>query len=228
MQDSGSIAATTRSAAFFEEDWFGSFPFEEWEVAVDELIDHGDQVIAMSRQRGRGVSSGAAAELELAQICTLRGGVVVRVETYLDRKQALEAAGAVGVAMSQENVEIVRRLYEAQGTPEFLELVDPHVVWLNHASAPENKPYVGHEGLLQWYSGIRADVGDFRFDVIELIDAGGDQVVTVHRVTATGTKSGARIEQTQAAVITLLNGKIVRSQGFETKAQALEAAGLSG
>ena len=78
--------------AFFEEDWFGSFPFEEWEVAVDELIDHGDQVIAMSRQRGRGVSSGAAAELELAQICTLRGGEVVRVETYLDRKQALEAA----------------------------------------------------------------------------------------------------------------------------------------
>ncbi len=80
--------------AFFEEDWFGAFPFEEWEVEVDELIDHGDQVIAMSRQRGRGASSGVvAAELELAQICTLRGGEVVRVETYLDRQKALEAAG---------------------------------------------------------------------------------------------------------------------------------------
>jgi ketosteroid isomerase-like protein len=80
--------------AFFEEDWFGSFPFEEWEVEVDELIDHGNQVIAMSRQRGRGASSEVvAAELELAQICTLRGGEVVRVETYLDRKKALEAVG---------------------------------------------------------------------------------------------------------------------------------------
>ena len=79
--------------AFFEEDWFGAFPFEEWEVEVDELIDHGDRVIAMSRQRGRGVSSGAGAELELAQTCTLRGGEVVRIETYLDRKKALEAAG---------------------------------------------------------------------------------------------------------------------------------------
>ena len=128
--------------------------------------------------------------------------------------------------MSTENVEIVRRLFDVQGTSEFLELLDPHVVWLNHASAPQTKPYVGHEGLLEWFSDFRAHIGDFRFDLVELID-GGDQVVTVHRVTATGTTSGAQIEQTQAAVITLLNGKIVRSQGFETKAQALEAAGLS-
>ena len=77
--------------AFFEEDWFGAFPFEEWEIVLDRLIDHGDQVIAVHHQRGLGASSGAAAELELAQICTLRGGEVVRVETYLDRKRALEA-----------------------------------------------------------------------------------------------------------------------------------------
>ncbi|MDX6588175.1 MAG: hypothetical protein QOI31_2648 [Solirubrobacterales bacterium] len=128
--------------------------------------------------------------------------------------------------MTQENVEIVRRLFDVQGTSEFLELLDPHVVWLNHASAPQTKPYVGHEGLLEWYSDFRAHVGGFRFDLVELIDAGGDQVVTVHRVTATGTTSGAQIEQTQAAVITLLNGKVVRSQGFETKAKALGAAGL--
>ena len=70
-------------------------------------------------------------------------------------------------------------------------------------SAPQTKPYVGHDGLLEWYSDFRAHVGDFRFDPVELIDAGGDQVVTVHRVTATGITSGAQIEQTQAAVVTL-------------------------
>jgi ketosteroid isomerase-like protein len=79
--------------AFFEEDWFGAFPFEEWELDVEELIDHGDQVIAMTRQRGRGASSGVAAELELANIFTLRDGEILRLDLYRDREKALEAAG---------------------------------------------------------------------------------------------------------------------------------------
>jgi uncharacterized protein len=79
--------------AFFEEDWFEAFPFEEWELEVEEVIDHGDQVIAMSRQRGRGAGSGVAAELELGNIFTLRGGEIVRIEVVRDRTKALEAAG---------------------------------------------------------------------------------------------------------------------------------------
>jgi ketosteroid isomerase-like protein len=77
----------------FEDDWFKAFPFEEWELVVEELIDHGDQVIAMSRQRGRGASSGVAAELKQAHVVTVRGGQVVRFVSYLDRKKALEAVG---------------------------------------------------------------------------------------------------------------------------------------
>src|SRR5204862_5460767 len=40
--------------AFFEDDWFKAFPFEEWEVELEEVIDAGDRVIGMSRQHGRG------------------------------------------------------------------------------------------------------------------------------------------------------------------------------
>jgi uncharacterized protein len=78
---------------FFEEDWFSTFPFEEWEVKLEEVIDAGDRVIGMSRQHGRGASSGAMAELELAQVSTLRDGQIVRIDNYLDRAKALEAAG---------------------------------------------------------------------------------------------------------------------------------------
>src|SRR5262245_47377329 len=78
---------------FFEEDWFGTFPFDEWEVVLEEVIDAGDRVVGMSRQHGRGASSGAVAEQEVAQIATLRDGQIVRVVTYLDRAEALEAAG---------------------------------------------------------------------------------------------------------------------------------------
>jgi ketosteroid isomerase-like protein len=79
--------------AFFEEDWFGAFPFEKWEVVVDELIDAGEQVIAITRQRGLGASSGASTELEQGTIFTLRDRAAVRVEIYGDPKKALEAAG---------------------------------------------------------------------------------------------------------------------------------------
>jgi len=79
--------------AFFEEDWFGAFPFEEWAVVLDELVDHGDQAIARHRQRGLGASSGAAAELEQGLIYTLRDGLIVRVEIYGDPEKALKAVG---------------------------------------------------------------------------------------------------------------------------------------
>jgi ketosteroid isomerase-like protein len=79
--------------SFFADDWFQAFPFEEWEVELDELIDNGDKVIAIARQRGRSATSGVGAELEQAHIFTLRDGEVVRAESYLDREKALEAAG---------------------------------------------------------------------------------------------------------------------------------------
>jgi len=82
--------------AFFEEDWFGAFPFGEWEIVLDELVDHGDQVVAVHHQRGVGASSGVAAELAQGIIYTLRDGEIVRAEVYGDPKKALEAAGLRG------------------------------------------------------------------------------------------------------------------------------------
>ena len=75
------------------EDWFSTFPFEEWEQEVEEVIDCGEHVVVLTRQRGRGSASGAVAELEYAQVVKFRGQKVVRVDVYLDRGQALRAAG---------------------------------------------------------------------------------------------------------------------------------------
>jgi ketosteroid isomerase-like protein len=77
----------------FFEDWFSTFPFEEWDQEVDEVIDCGERVVVLTRQRGRGTSSGAVAELEYAQVVKFRDRKVVHVDVYLDRDQALEAAG---------------------------------------------------------------------------------------------------------------------------------------
>lgn len=79
--------------SFFEEDWFKVFPFSEWEVQVDDVIDRGDRVISICRQRGHGASSGAETDLTFVQVATIRDGQFVRIDNYLDLGEALEAAG---------------------------------------------------------------------------------------------------------------------------------------
>src|SRR3954468_5597759 len=79
--------------AFFKEDWFAAFPFEEWEMDIEEPIDDGDRVILRSRQQGRGASSGAEATLELGNIVTLREGEIVQISIYGRPEEAFEAAG---------------------------------------------------------------------------------------------------------------------------------------
>jgi ketosteroid isomerase-like protein len=74
-------------------DWFSAFEFDDWQLEVDERFDRDDRVVVMARQHGPGSSSGADVSLKFAQVLTLRAGKIVRVDNYLDRGQALEAAG---------------------------------------------------------------------------------------------------------------------------------------
>jgi ketosteroid isomerase-like protein len=79
--------------SFFADDWFAAFPFESWEQVLEKLIDADDKVVSHSVQRGRGKASDVPVELQVTYIGTVRDGVVVRFDVYLDRQKALEAAG---------------------------------------------------------------------------------------------------------------------------------------
>jgi ketosteroid isomerase-like protein len=87
------IRGRDETATFFEKDWFKVFPFEQWELHIEKLIDNGDQVVALTRQRGRGASSGVTAELPLGNCFTVRNGQIVHMVIYREWIKALEAAG---------------------------------------------------------------------------------------------------------------------------------------
>jgi hypothetical protein len=53
----------------------------------------GDKFLVTTQQRGRGSGSGVAVSEPVFQLFTLRGGLVVGQEDFLDRSKALEAAG---------------------------------------------------------------------------------------------------------------------------------------
>ncbi len=75
----------------FIADW--TEPWDEWELELENLLDAGDKVIAILHQRGRSKSTGVSVEMQFAQVWTIRGGKQVRMETYSNPDEALEAAG---------------------------------------------------------------------------------------------------------------------------------------
>jgi ketosteroid isomerase-like protein len=75
---------------------FWRYWLESWEgiaFRLDDLIDAGDEVVALIWQRNRGRASGAVVEYEWAQVWTLRDGLVTRQRIFLRREDALEAVG---------------------------------------------------------------------------------------------------------------------------------------
>jgi ketosteroid isomerase-like protein len=136
--------------------------------------------------------------------------------------------------MSQENVEIVRGIYEAASRRDDVspfEVYAEDIVWdLSNAGRALLMPqrvYRGHEGVRQVFREGYSSFSEINFTVEELTDA-GDRVLATIRERDVGRTSGARVEATYFAVWTLADGKIARMQLFDDRRQALEAAGLPG
>jgi ketosteroid isomerase-like protein len=88
-------------------------------------------------------------------------------------------------------------------------------------------PWHGHAGVRRWLDDAFDVVADRRFEVDEVIDGDdGETVVTVQRVTGVSTHTELAFDLEWAAVWTVRAGKVHHVQGYATKAQALEAAGL--
>jgi ketosteroid isomerase-like protein len=130
--------------------------------------------------------------------------------------------------MSRENVELVRRCFDLFGRGDMeavLEYVDPAIETIEGPEMPGSATYRGHAGLVEAYRHWASQWDDFRIEVEELIDA-GSHVVAVTRHHGTGRASGATVGGLVAYVFTVCDGKLARMRIFNTKAEALEAAGL--
>jgi ketosteroid isomerase-like protein len=66
---------------------------DELHLEYSETRDLGDRVVAIGRVRMRGRGSGAETESPLATVVDLKNGKAIRVRTYLNPREALEAAG---------------------------------------------------------------------------------------------------------------------------------------
>ena len=65
----------------------------DFDQQTEDLIDADDKVVVLVRWVGRGKASGAQGEISMAMVWTVREQAITRVESFLDRAQALEAVG---------------------------------------------------------------------------------------------------------------------------------------
>lgn len=65
----------------------------DFDQQTEELIPVDDRVVALVRWRGRGRASGAQGEMSMAMVWTMRDEAVTKLEFFLDRAEALAAAG---------------------------------------------------------------------------------------------------------------------------------------
>jgi ketosteroid isomerase-like protein len=163
-------------------------------------------------------------------VWTVRDGRLVRWLGFTDRPEALEAAGLSESAMSQANVEIVRRMYDAWKRGDFevaLSYIHSDVQWSEPPDNPGARTWSGHEGVRGALTTWMGAWEDFRYEIRELIDCGDDRVLLSARQTGRGKGSGIEISEENFSLYEVREGKIVNQRMFRHRAEALEAAGLA-
>ena len=136
--------------------------------------------------------------------------------------------------MSEENVELVRRLYEAFAdgfneetvrTAIASGLVNP-AVEVDLRTAYPDGPVVRFATLSDFLD-TQPWGRSIRFEPESLRDVGTDRVLVFLRLRGIGTGSGVEVEAPVAHLVTLRDGQVVRVASYVDRRKALEAAGLS-
>jgi ketosteroid isomerase-like protein len=89
--DEGSIRRGHQEVMRGFDDYFAVW--ERLDVRPEEVIDTGDELIVFVHEVARGRESGVVVETDTTTISTFREGMIVRVRGFMDRSQALKAAG---------------------------------------------------------------------------------------------------------------------------------------
>jgi uncharacterized protein len=131
--------------------------------------------------------------------------------------------------MSRANVEVVRRAFEAFESGGF----DAIAAFIHRDFEMEQMPLHPEAGT---YSGVEAarssmeawieSFEGFESKPTEFVDA-GDRVVVAVEERGRARGSGAELGHTYGIVFTLRDGRIARMEWFHSRAEALEAVGVS-
>jgi ketosteroid isomerase-like protein len=136
--------------------------------------------------------------------------------------------------MAQENVDTIRRMYDAWMArddetvystfdPDIRLNPDPEASWVGM-----DETYLGHDGVRRYMRAVYEAFENYRPEVEQIIDAGEGRVLTLAIEHGRGRGSGAEVQAAKTAHLwTLQDGRAVRLDLYLNRKRALEAVGLS-
>ena len=128
--------------------------------------------------------------------------------------------------LANENIAVVRRLYEARGNPEVLrQVLAPDVRWEVVEGFPYSDVYLGLDALLgRFFARLFADFEDWHTNPSEFFET-GNQVFALGTYSARAKATGRTFQARFAHVWTVRDGVIVRLQHCADTAQLAKALG---
>ena len=132
--------------------------------------------------------------------------------------------------MSQENVELVKRSFELflRGDPEaWIETLHPDVGWDISAHPLPDVPNHGRgrDAFTDMMATYLSGWIDYSAELRELVEA-GDEVISVLHETASMGETGVTLDRDLVQLWAVRNGRVIFLRVFQSKAEALEAAGF--
>ena len=132
--------------------------------------------------------------------------------------------------MPDENVEIVRRVFDfwnAGDMDRFVEAHDPDVVVIAPEGWPEGAVSEGIEAWRLQAERLRETWEEARTEIDEIRSAGDDRVVARVRYVTRGHGTNLPFDTPLSVLFFLRGGRITRAQYYWDAGEAFEAAGLS-
>jgi ketosteroid isomerase-like protein len=115
--------------------------------------------------------------------------------------------------MSEQNVEVVRRLFELYGSGGMeaaLEVMDEEIeIVIPPDMSAEPDSYHGHDGARRYFAGFEGMIDDVSYEALELIPE-GEHVLARARLGGRGASSGLEVDLESVVVHTVEGGKITR------------------
>ena len=133
--------------------------------------------------------------------------------------------------MSQENVEIVRRAWEAWIVGDLeaqFEFFHPEVEWrTEHFDGwPEDPVFYGHDGVRKFFEEWLASWERYEAGVEEYIDIDDERVLVICWQRGYGPGSQVPVQMDYAQVVTIKDGLVLRMDAYSDRPTAREAVNL--
>jgi ketosteroid isomerase-like protein len=151
------------------------------------------------------------------------------VET-LKRELKAHGRSQAGVARSEDSVEVVRKAWEAwerRDMQAVFDFYDPAIEWdMSESEVPDMGVYRGHEGVRRFFREWMAPFHDY-YAHAEDFTLGSEGVLVRMRQGGRGKESGVDVEMPPLwQLYRLRAGRAVRVEIYRDEHRALEAAGL--